>query len=426
MKTVIQPVKGTRDFYPREMGVRGWLYQNMRAVSEAFGYTEYEGPILETIDLYASKSGDELVRKQAFVFNDRGGDAVTLRPELTPTLARMVAQRQGELVFPLRWWSFGPFWRYEQPQKGRAREFFQWNVDLIGAESPEADAELVAVVATFLARVGLSPSEVAIRVNDRRLMDAQLEALGVPVGQRPEVSNLIDRRDKLTPDHWRENARELGLDAARFDRLVALLDDPELWRKSESLVRVFDACRALGIAPYVRYDANVVRGLLYYTGTVFEAFDLTGDVRRAILGGGRYDNLLAAVGGQPTPGVGFAMGDVIIGLILERLGRLPDTVGRGPAEVLLTVFDAETRRASLELAAELRAAGLKVALFPDVAKLPRQFRYADRIGAPAVVVLGPDEVARGTATVKDLRRGNQVTVARAEVAATVRAIVGDG
>jgi histidyl-tRNA synthetase len=164
VKKIIPAVKGTRDFYPKEMGMRNWLYQNMREVSSSFGYQEYEGPLIETIDLYAAKSGEELVKEQSFVFNDRGGDQLTLRPELTPTLARMVAQRQGELVYPLRWWSFGPFWRYERPQKGRTREFFQWNIDLLGPNSPEADAELIAVLATFFKKIGLSSNDVVILV----------------------------------------------------------------------------------------------------------------------------------------------------------------------------------------------------------------------------------------------------------------------
>src|SRR5215510_1082538 len=157
MKKVVQSVKGTRDFYPAQMATRVWLYNRMREVSESFGYQEYEAPILESLELYAARSGDELVKEQAYVFTDRGGSEIALRPELTLSLARMIAQRQGELTFPVRWWSFGPFWRYEQPQKGRTREFFQWNVDMLGVNSPEADAEMIAVAATFFQRVGLSP-----------------------------------------------------------------------------------------------------------------------------------------------------------------------------------------------------------------------------------------------------------------------------
>ncbi len=188
MKAVVQPVKGTRDFYPELMAIRSWLYHTIGEVTASFGYEEYEAPILEKVELYAAKSGEELVNEQAFVFEDRGGDAIALRPELTPSLARMVAQRQRELTFPLHWWSFGPFWRYERPQKGRTREFLQWNTDMIGADSPEADAELVAVCATFFRKVGLSPEQVVLLVNSRRLMDASLSEIGIPAELHVPVS----------------------------------------------------------------------------------------------------------------------------------------------------------------------------------------------------------------------------------------------
>src|SRR4030042_6821380 len=180
MKTIISPVKGTRDFYPEAMASRQWLYGELARVSRSFGYQEYEGPILESLALYEAKSGQELVKEQAFCFTDRGGDQIALRPELTPSLARMVAARQGQLPLPIRWWSFGPFWRYDRPQKGRTREFFQWNIDLLGPESPEADAELAAIAAAFFHAVGLGPETVNLLVNDRRLAESQLQAIGLP------------------------------------------------------------------------------------------------------------------------------------------------------------------------------------------------------------------------------------------------------
>src|SRR5512139_3245039 len=198
MKPTVQSVKGTRDYYPEEMAVRNFLYTTARKVSESFGYQEWDAPFLETIELYASKSGEELVNKQSFVFPDRGGDLITLRPELTPSLARMVAQRQKQLVYPLRWWSWGPFWRYERPQKGRAREFFQWNIDLIGVDTPQADAEMAAIAASFLRESGLAPSQVQLLVNNRKLMDVELAVLGVARELRKDVFRVIDRRDKLS------------------------------------------------------------------------------------------------------------------------------------------------------------------------------------------------------------------------------------
>lgn len=422
MKRPILPVKGTRDFYPPQMAFRNWLYTTVRRVSESFGYQEWEAPMLESLELYAAKSGEELVKKQSYVFTDRGGDEITLRPELTPSLARMVAQKQGELVFPLRWWSWGPFWRYEKMQKGRAREFFQWNVDMLGVNSPEADAELIAVAATFLQTVGLTPQQARIFVNSRRLMEAEFDALGIPAEKRMEISSLVDKRDKMDSRAWEAYARELGLSQTQLENLLALLADGERWKQSEELRRLFAALEALGVREYVQFDAGVVRGLLYYTGTVFEAFDLTGGVRRAILGGGRYDNLLADVGGEPLAGVGFAMGDVVIGILLQELGLAP-SLPTLPASVLVTVFDEAHWLTSLSLASELRRAGLNVVCYPEPARLPRQFKFADRQGIRFVLVLGPDEVASGTVTLKDLSQGAQETLARTELAQRLRSLL---
>lgn len=412
MKNIIQPLKGTRDFYPEIMAARTWLYSVLRDVSESFGYQEYEGPFLESINLYAAKSGEELVEKQSFVFPDRGGDLITLRPELTPTLVRMIAQRQQQLVFPLRWWSWGPMWRYERPQKGRTREFFQWNIDLLGVANPEADAELVAIVATLFKKVGLGPEDAAILVNNRRLMDTELNALGVPPEMRPAVSHFIDRRDKMRPAEWDSYAQEIGLSPQQLDGLKAILADSDLWTRSDELIRFFDAISALGVREYVRYDPGVIRGLDYYTGIVFEAYEIKGDVRRAILGGGRYDNLMADVGGEAIPGVGFAMGDVVFSLILESRSLLPKTSILTEKTVLVTVFDSDHLLASYTLGNQLRQSGLNVSVYPEPAKLPKQFKYADRTGMRLVVVLGPDELANGKITIKNMRSGDQRTVER--------------
>lgn len=422
MKKIIPAVKGTREFYPEQMALRNYIADKARQAAHAFGYQEWDGPFLETIDLYAAKSGEELVKEQAFVFQDRGGDLVTLRPELTPSLARMIASRQNELVYPLRWWSFGPFWRYERPQKGRSREFFQWNVDMLGVNSPEADAELIAVAATFMRTVGLTPNLARIFVNNRRLMDARFDALGIPAEKRLAVSNLVDRRSKMTPENWEAYALEQGLSRQQLDGLKSLLADKNLWKTWDELVRLFTALEALGVSEYVEFDPNVVRGLLYYTGTVFEAFDVSGGVRRAILGGGRYDNLLADVGGEPLSGVGFAMGDVVIGIVLEENGLLPSFAAT-PAPVLVTIFDETLWLDSLRLAAQLRQAGLNVTCYPEPAKLPRQFKFGDKMGMRVAVVFGPDEAAAAQVTVKDLKNGTQIRVSRSEVARVVREIL---
>ena len=417
MKTKIQTVKGTRDFYPEQMALRNWLYASMKAASEMFGYQEYDGPFIEALDLYAAKSGEELVKEQAFVFNDRGGDQITLRPELTPSLARMVAARQAQLPRPIRWWSFGPFWRYERPQKGRSREFFQWNIDLLGVESPAADAELAAVAATFFQRIGLMPDEIKIQFNNRRLMDAEVAALGL-AGTKASVYRLIDRRDKMDPEAWEKYAAELGVTPAQLDGLKALLEDRALWKKSEECAAFLEAAQAMGMGDYLEYDPTVIRGLDYYTGTVFEARDREGEFR-AILGGGRYDNLVGDVGGDRVPGMGFAMGDVVIGLVAQKYGKVP-LFKTSPAEALVTVFDRASLTEALRLAGELRAAGIRAEWYPEPAKLDRQLKYADVTGVRFAVIAGPDEAARGMVTVKDLRTRTQEAFPRARAAAEIR------
>jgi histidyl-tRNA synthetase len=423
MKKIIQSVKGTRDFYPEQMAIRVWLYNTMREVAESFGYQEYEAPMLETLDLYASRSGDELVKEQAFAFTDRGGSEITLRPELTLSLARMIAQKQNELNFPVRWWSFGPFWRYERPQKGRTREFFQWNVDMLGVSSPEADAENAAVLATFFQRVGLNPQQVIIKINNRRLIEDRFNAYDVSPDKRPAVSSWIDRREKMSPESWMEYGKEIRLSPEQITNLKEMLADKDLWKQSAELTRFFAVIDVLGLREYFEFDPSIMRGLLYYTGTVFEAWEVGGDIKRSILGGGRYDNLTRDVGGDPIPGVGFAMGDVVIGLILEKYGLLPKDLNINPAPVLVTVFDEERLLESFTLASELRRAGLKVVCYPEAVKLPKQFKYADRIGAKVTLVLGPDELEKGQVAVKNLMKSEQVSVQREALIDTLKSIL---
>lgn len=422
MSDTIQPVKGTRDFYPEEMSLRTWLYNEIRLVSESFGYQEYEGPLLEPIELYEAKSGEELVKEQSFVFPDRGGNLITLRPELTPTLARLIAQRQQQLAFPVRWWSFGPMWRYERPQRGRSREFFQWNIDLLGVATPQADAEIVAIGASFLQQVGLTPDQVQILVNNRRLMDVELTHLGIPESNRRDAIRLIDRRGRLKIEAWKAYALEQGFSRAQLDGLIALLNNTELWKKSDELVDLFTTLEAMGVAEYVHFAPNIIRGLDYYTGTVFECFDTHGKFR-AIFAGGRYDNLVANVGGEILPGVGFAMGDKVLPLILEANGLLPDPSQQPQADVFVTVFDDDLLLDSLRLAAELRATGLRVTCYPAAARLNKQLKHADRISARAALILGPEEVKNNEVSVKDLENRSQENVPRPDVPERIRQIL---
>lgn len=410
MADIIRSVKGTRDFYPEDMAVRRWMFDVIRDVSTRFGYQEYDGPCLEFIDLYAAKSGEELVKEQAFVFSSRGDDLLTLRPELTPTLARMVAQQQYELPLPLRWWSIGPFWRYENPQRGRTREFFQWNIDIVGTESVVADAEIVAVAATFFIEAGLSPDQVSIYVNNRRLMDEAFSILEIEKDLRPTVFKVVDKLGKLSENEWRAYALDVGLSEIQVDGLLKLLNNQNLWQDSEELVKFFDLIKSFGVEDYVSYNPKVIRGLDYYTGTVFEAFELGGE-SRAILGGGRYDNLVADVGGRRMPGVGFAMGDVVMELVFRDAGVVPERLGNNP-QVIVTMFDETTLTESLAAAAELRQAGYRVAIYPEEDKLGKQFKYADKLDISVAVILGPDEIDKGKIAVKNLRTREQITVPR--------------
>jgi histidyl-tRNA synthetase len=417
MAEIVRSVKGTRDFYPDDMAVRRWMFDIIRDVSTRFGYQEYDGPCLEFIDLYAAKSGEELVKEQSFVFKSRGGEDLTLRPELTPTLARMVAQKQFELPLPLRWWSIGPMWRYEKPQRGRTREFFQWNIDLIGTESVAADAEIVAVAATFLKETGLKPDQVQIYVNNRRLMDAAFSNLGIAKEMRPQVFKVVDKLDKLSPQAWEKFALESGLNESQVQGLTALLNNGDLWQESEELVEFFKLIKTFGVEDYIKFNPKVIRGLDYYTGTVFEAFELGGK-SRAVLGGGRYDNLVGDVGGNRLPGVGFAMGDVVVELVLRDAGVIPTQLGQKP-QVLVTVFDETTLSESLKVAVQLREAGLRTVVYPEVEKMGKQFKFADKLDIPVAVILGPDELANGQAAVKNLKSREQVLVDRKDVAAQV-------
>ena len=417
MAEIVHSVKGTRDFYPEDMAVRRWMFDIIRNVSTRFGYQEYDGPCLEFIDLYAAKSGEELVKEQSFVFKSRGGEDLTLRPELTPTLARMVAQKQFELPLPLRWWSIGPMWRYEKPQRGRTREFFQWNIDLIGTESVAADAEIVAVAATFLKETGLKPEQVRIYVNNRRLMDSALSRLEIAKDLRPKVFKVVDKVDKLSPQAWRAEAFDNGLNEIQVDGLTEVLNNENLWQESEELVEFFDLIRTFGVEDYITFNPKIIRGLDYYTGTVFEAFELGGK-SRAVLGGGRYDNLVGDVGGNRLPGVGFAMGDVVVELVLRDAGVIPDGLGDNP-QVLVTMFDESTLAESLKAAVELRTVGLRTVVYPEADKMGKQFKFADKLVIPVAVILGPDELATGQVAVKNLKTREQVVVDRKDLAAQV-------
>ena len=418
MAEMIRSVKGMRDFYPEGMAVRRWMFDIIREVSTQFGYQEFDGPCLEFIDLYAAKSGEELVKEQAFVFSSPGDDLLTLRPELTPTLARMVAQKQYEIPMPLRWWSIGPFWRYEKPQRGRTREFYQWNIDFVGTEAVVADAEIVAVAATFFKKAGLSPDQVCVYVNSRRLMDKAFSRLKISESLSGKVFRLVDKLDKLSKENWHSYALDSGLTESQVNGLLELLNKQDLWQESQELVEFFELIRAYGVEDYVSYNPKVIRGLDYYTGIVFEAYELGGK-SRAILGGGRYDNLVSDVGGKPLTGVGFAMGDVVIELILREKGVIPQELGARP-QVIVTLFDETTMIESLQITNEIRNFGFTVVLYPDPDKLGKQFKFASKQSIPVAVVLGPDEIKNNQVAIKNLQTREQVIVKREELMAQIK------
>ena len=416
---IIQPVRGTRDFYPEDMAFRQWLNNQIREASEQFGYQEFDGPFLERLELYAAKSGDELVKEQSYVFSDRSGSMIALRPELTPSLARMVAQRGKGLTLPLRWWSFGPFWRYERKQKGRSREFFQWNIDLIGVDSPEADAELVAVAATLFRNVGLTPDLIRIKVNNRRLAEKQLQNIGIQGDLLPKTFRLIDRQDRMTPEAWKSYALESGLNEDQTKGLVNVLEDLEAWKSSSDMLQYFKAAKALGAEEYLDYDPTVIRGLDYYTGTVYEARDVKGN-HRSILGGGRYDDLVSVVGGDQIVATGFAMGDVVFGLVLDENGIKPD-LRVSPADILVTTFEERSESVSMQIATELREAGYRVEWYPKPVRLQRQLKYADRNEIPLVLIIGPDEMETGKVSLKNMVSGEQETFSRSDLRSRIKA-----
>lgn len=405
-KLSTQPVKGFRDIYPEEMAIRNWLFQTMRKTAQLFGYQEYDGPILEHLDLYAAKSGKELVQEQTFRMVDRGGRELAMRPELTPSLARMVAAKQGQLVFPLKWFSIGPRFRYEAPQRGRGREFYQFDCDIIGPATPEADAEVIAVAATLLKNLGLTPTDVVIKINSRKMMQHKLSLIDVTEKQTPSIIRAIDRKDKMGQPQWRELLTTEGLTKDQIKNLEKILTDRDVSFESEPLTEVFSTLKDLGVSDYVEYDPSIVRGLEYYTGTVFEARDRKGQFR-ALLGGGRYDNLVELFGGKSISGIGFASGDMVLLEVLEHYNKIPKQ-GSIETQILVTVFNDESTRSSLLLAKQLRGQNINTELFPDASvKLDKQIKYADRKGIPFVAILGPDEVAKNIVTVKNMKTGEQ-------------------
>lgn len=411
---------GFRDFYPEDFAIRALIVGAWREAARRHGFEEYDGPPLESLELYVAKSGEEIVG-QLYNFTDKGGREVALRPEMTPTLARMAGARARSLRKPIRWFSVPQLFRYERTQRGRLREHFQWNVDILGEDAVLADAEVLAVALTALELLGLDATDIEARINDRRLLERLLTYNGVPEEQLGAVYAVIDKLGREEESRTRERLEsEAGLGPATIEGIFQIFEFEsfdelaENYREvagiSEEIDRLqlyFEHLEDMGFSDHVSFDPTIVRGLAYYTGLVFEIFDRAGELR-AICGGGRYDNLLSAVGGADLPGVGFGMGDVVIGELLADRGLLPDY---SPAlDYYLIAVRPEERSLLLGIGHDLRRAGYSVGYGLRPSGVGRQFRDADARGAARVVILGPDEVARGEVVVREMSTGAEEVV----------------
>ena len=411
----IRGLPGFRDFFPEEFALRRHIFSAWRRVGARYGFTEYDGPPLEPLELYTRKSGEEIVA-QLYEFVDRGGRPVALRPEMTPTFARMIAARAAGLAKPVRWFSIPQLFRYERPQRGRLREHFQLNMDIVGETDPLADAEIIAAGIDALRELGLGSADIVVRISDRRLVAALLEARGIPAGSHLAVFAAVDRIEKEGERRVRGRLAEIGVDGARAERLIEdlSLSLPELTaahtgeagleEAAGRLTSVFSHLGAAGLGDFLRFDATLVRGLAYYTGTVFEIWDRREELR-AVCGGGRYDDLLRALGAVDLPALGFGMGDVVLAELLRDRGLVPSQFRRVD-DYIICVSEAE-RPAALGLARALRDRGRHVLYDLRARGVGRQFKAAHQAGASRAIVLGPDEVSRGIASLRDMASGDE-------------------
>jgi len=417
---------GFRDFYPDDTALRNHIFAVWRTVATRYGCEEYDGPPLEPLELYTQKSGSEIVG-QLYHFRDRGDREVALRPEMTPTLARMVAARASALKKPIRWFSIPQLFRYERQQRGRLREHFQLNLDVIGEPGPLADAEVIAAAIDVARLLGLGPADLRARLSDRRVTRALVLAAGVPEASLGAAYAAIDKIEREARDRLLTWLTEDG----RFPKAVAqrVLEVGELKglgevqqavRKApggaeavEPLTECVAALEAMGLGGFVDVDLCIVRGLAYYNGIVFELFDAQRNLR-AICGGGRYDGLLASLGGADLPAVGFGMGDVVLGELIKARALAPS--GAGGLDAFLVAVTAEDRAAILQLAHALRDRGGRVEFSLKEQTIAKQLKLASARGARLAVIIGPEERKRGGAVVRDLMRGEERMVSAVELA----------
>jgi histidyl-tRNA synthetase len=416
---------GFRDFPPEDFALRSHIQESWRRVSRRYGFSEYDGPPLEPLDLYVEKSGEEIVG-QLYHFVDRGDRPVALRPEMTPSFARILGDRSRAMSKPIRWFSMPQLFRYERQQRGRLREHFQWNVDIVGEAGVAADAEVLAVALDGLRALGLTSEDFVARVSDRRLLAALLRVVGVAEERMGGAFAVIDKIERTPPEKVEDGLRaDAGLDHGQVETLLGLLGAggldaleagfgayadvaPELARL-RAYVETLDA---MGLGDFVEVDLRIVRGLAYYTGIVFEIFDRKGELR-AVCGGGRYDRLLELVGGEPLPAVGFGMGDVVLGELLAERGLIPEYAPE--VDYFVVPVTPAQRPETLRIAHLLRDRGHSVAYALRDQAVGRQMKAATREGARTVLVLGPDELAAGTIVARDMKSGEERSIPLSEL-----------
>jgi len=414
-----QALPGFRDFYPDELALKNHIFATWREVARRYGFQEYDGPPLEPLELYTDKSGEEIVQ-QLYAFEDKGGRKVALRPEMTPTLARMVGAHAQALKKPIRWFSIPQLFRYERQQRGRLREHFQLNMDILGEASPLADAELIAAAIDIMRALGFGPADVQAQVSDRRVLRTLLVGRGLTEAQLPGAFAVIDKSERVPREALSEMLAKEGIGRRETDAVleIAALRGLDAVTRAlgkvkggeeagEPLRQVVAALEAMDLREFVTVDLTIVRGLAYYTGIVFELFD-TGKSLRAVCGGGRYDGLLKALGGVDLPALGFGMGDVVLGELLKERG--PADQASTKLDAFLIAVSAEDVAPVLKLAHQLRERGVAVEYGLRPAAIRKQLELAAARGAPRAVIVGPDERAAGEVVVRDLRAGTEERV----------------
>ncbi len=407
-KISFEAPRGMRDFYPEDMVWRNKVFDAFRAAGEAAGFEPYDACVVESYELLARKAGEE-VGEQIYHFFDKSERHIALRAEMTPTLARMVAQRQKELSFPLKWTTIAQCFRYERMTKGRKREHYQWNVDIIGEDSILAEVEVIGAACDALRRMGLSSSDFKVHVSSRKFLGELLAKSGIAVEKHAQVFLALDKRGKMPDGEIAAMLRDGGLSDAEVEATFSIMETKS-FEACPDLVELFRLAEIAGFADCLQFDIGVIRGLSYYTGVVFECFDTKGEFR-AIFGGGRYDNLLTTIGGEPTSAVGLGFGDVVVTELLKS--RLGADAAKAKKGVAVGFMFPEQRDAAVALAAKLRREGECVNLSLRCQKPKKFFSHADSGGAAKAVFLGPDDVERGVARIKDMdtREEKEVSLA---------------